>query len=341
VCYWRCDFITRGIIEMSKVTRSRISVLGICCALALLFFAGTAAVFAQGARKDDVVFNAQGRPMAGATVRVCTAAATGQPCAPLALIYSDAALTQALANPISSDGLGNYTFYAAPGRYEIEISGPSITTKQIPNVILPSDPTAPTFATVTTTSGISAFSLTLSGNLTVQGSAAITGALSVGGAPVPSTTADNQWTASQRFKGSDPWRDITAYMPAGGCDQSAFVVPHTTGTITAGTNTLVILADNNFKNGCGIFVASAGALERWSAVRACDSRAGSGAERECDGHGGLDNGALQSGGDRRELRNVSGERADHHDDGAGYAHTAQLRGRVLDVRGERCWLSGI
>jgi hypothetical protein len=28
----------------------------------------------------------------------------------LALIYSDAALMQALANPLSADGLGNYTF---------------------------------------------------------------------------------------------------------------------------------------------------------------------------------------------------------------------------------------
>src|ERR1700683_3163332 len=100
---------------------------------------------AQGSRKDDIVFNAQGRPMAGATVRVCTSSATGQPCSPLALIYSDPGLTMALANPLSADGLGNYTFYAVPGRYEIEIDGPGITTKQMPNVILPSDPSAPTF----------------------------------------------------------------------------------------------------------------------------------------------------------------------------------------------------
>ncbi len=213
---------------------------------------------AQGSRKDDIVFNAQGRPMAGATVRVCTAAATGQPCSPLALIYSDPGLTQALANPTTTDGLGNYTFYAAPGRYEVEISGPTITTKQLPNVILPSDPTAPTFTTVTTTSGISAFSLSLSGNLTVNGSAAVTGSLTVGGAPVPSTTADNQWTAAQRFKGPDPWRDITAYMPAGGCDQSAFTGSHTTGTISSGATALAIAFDNNFKNGCGIFIANAG-----------------------------------------------------------------------------------
>src|SRR5712692_5109071 len=133
---------------------------------------------AQGSRKDDIVFNSRGIPLAGATARVGDMPASGQPCTPLALIYSDAALTQALANPTTTDGLGNYFFYAAPGKYEIEISGPAITTKQIPNVILPSDPSAPTFTTLTTTSGITAFSLTLTGNLTATGSVNASGNLS-------------------------------------------------------------------------------------------------------------------------------------------------------------------
>src|SRR5216684_5082043 len=123
---------------------------------------------AQGTRKDDIVFNSRGIPLAGATVRVCAMPASGQPCTPLALIYSDVALTQALANPTTTDGLGNYFFYAAPGKYEIEISGPAITTKQIPNVILPNDPSSPTF-----TGAVSAFSLTLSGNLTVNGNTTV------------------------------------------------------------------------------------------------------------------------------------------------------------------------
>src|SRR6202140_5756189 len=156
---------------------------------------------AQGSRKDDIVFNSRGIPLAGATIRICAMPASGQPCSPLAQIYSDAALTQALANPTTTDGLGNYFFYPAPGKYEIEISGPGITTKQLPNVILPSDPSSPTFTSVTTTSGISAFSLTLAGNLTVSGSTAVAGTLTVGGAPVPSTNADNQWTGNQRFGG--------------------------------------------------------------------------------------------------------------------------------------------
>src|SRR5229473_1819459 len=130
---------------------------------------------AQGSRKDDIVFNSRGIPLAGATVRVCAMPASGQPCTPLALIYSDVALTQALANPTTTDGLGNYFFYAAPGKYEIEISGPAITTKQIPNVILPNDPSSPTFS-----GAISAFSLTLSGNLTVSGNTTVVGNLASG-----------------------------------------------------------------------------------------------------------------------------------------------------------------
>jgi hypothetical protein len=130
---------------------------------------------AQGTRKDDIVFNSRGVPLAGASVRVCTMPASGQPCTPLALIYSDAALTQALANPTSSDGLGNYHFYAAPGKYMIEISGPGITTKQIPDVIIPIDPTSANFS-----GNVSAFSLSLAGNLTVNGNTSVVGNLASG-----------------------------------------------------------------------------------------------------------------------------------------------------------------
>src|SRR5690349_1070128 len=136
--------------------------------------------FAQGSRKDDIVFNSRGVPLAGATIRVCAMPASGQPCAPLAQIYSDSALTQALANPTTTDGLGNYSFYAAPGKYEIEISGPGIATKQLPNVILPNDPSAPAFSSLSSTGAISAFSLNLTGNLTVNGSTTVVGNLASG-----------------------------------------------------------------------------------------------------------------------------------------------------------------
>ena len=151
-------------------------------ALALVFHAWPLVPVAkgQGTRKDDIVFNSRGVPLAGATVRICAMPASGQPCAPLALIYSDPGLTQALANPTASDGLGNYFFYAAPGKYEIEISGPGINTKQLPNVILPNDPSAPAFNSLSTTGAISAFSLNLTGNLTVNGSTTVLGNLASG-----------------------------------------------------------------------------------------------------------------------------------------------------------------
>src|SRR5256886_6397570 len=135
---------------------------------------------AQGSRKDDIVSNTRGIPLAAAPIRICAMPASGQPCAPLALIYSDAALTQALANPTTTDGLGNYFFYAAPGKYEIEISGPAITTKQIPNVILPNDPSAPNFSSISSAGSISAFSLNLAGNLSVTGNTTVIGNLASG-----------------------------------------------------------------------------------------------------------------------------------------------------------------
>lgn len=160
--------------------RKKFTTLSIWALVTLALHVLVPAAQAQGSRKDDIVFNSRGVPLAGATVRVCAMPASGQPCTPLAQIFSDAALTQALANPTTTDGLGNYFFYAAPGKYEIEFSGPGITTKQIPNVILPSDPTSPNFSSISSSGGISAFSLNLTGNLTVNGNTTVVGNLASG-----------------------------------------------------------------------------------------------------------------------------------------------------------------
>ena len=163
--------------------RSKLKMAFFFAALALLLHlvpGGVKPARAQSSRKDDIVFNSRGIPLSGASIRVCTMPASGQPCTPLANIYSDSALTQALANPTTTDGLGNYFFYAAPGKYMIEVSGPGITTKQIPNVILPNDPSTPTFSSVSSTGAINAFSLTLTGNLTVNGSTTVLGNLASG-----------------------------------------------------------------------------------------------------------------------------------------------------------------
>src|SRR5437867_1012344 len=265
-------------------------------------------VHAQGSRKDDIVFNSRGIPLAGATVRICAMPAGGQPCAPLALIYSDPGLTQALANPTASDGLGNYFFYAAPGKYEIEISGPGITTKQLPNVILPNDPSSPTF------NGISAFSLNLSGNLTVNGNTSVIGNLASGtlnltnqgtppGAassgtvnlytktadkllyykdetgtetgplgPGAQTNVTNNWSAvqnfnaNQRFKGPNPYVDITAPpYNARTCNPNATPCAiGLTASITSGQTTATISSASTFQNGDGVVIYGAGALHSMS-----------------------------------------------------------------------------
>ncbi len=235
--------------------------LAIAAALfALAFVVAPSRVHAQGSRKDDIVIGPRGTPLGGASVAICTqpAVTTTTPCSPLATLYSNSALTQALANPLTTDGLGNYVFYAAPGKYTIQIYGANLTTRVLPDVILPSDPSSPTFSTLTTTSGISAFSLSLGGNLTVAGNSAVTGTLTVGGAPVPSTAQDLQWASNQRFKGPIPYRDITAYGPAGGCPQVYYFAPPA-GTIASGSHTLTISGGAyTATNGCGVAVYGAG-----------------------------------------------------------------------------------
>jgi hypothetical protein len=83
---------------------------------------------AQRSRKDDIVFNSRGVPLAGASVRVCTMPATGQPCTPIARIYSDTALTQALTNPTPTNALGNDFFYASPRNHMIEVNAFSLNS---------------------------------------------------------------------------------------------------------------------------------------------------------------------------------------------------------------------
>lgn len=116
----------------------------------ILLSAGS--VFGQtSARKDDVVVN----PTAGVpnpTIRVCPNTATGSPCTPTANIFSDPGLTQALPNPFSGDTLGNYHFYASPGKYIIQVSGTNVSgTTTYTDVTLPNDPNNPAFTLINLT----------------------------------------------------------------------------------------------------------------------------------------------------------------------------------------------
>lgn len=72
------------------------------------------------------------RPLAGASVTVCTGSALPSPgsvCTGLASIYVDIGLTGLLSNPTSADSAGNYSFYAPGGvPYVISVSAVGFTT---------------------------------------------------------------------------------------------------------------------------------------------------------------------------------------------------------------------
>ncbi len=239
---------------------------------------------AQGSRKDDIVLNRFGQPVAGASITVCTSGATGTPCSPLASIYSDVALTQPLLNPLTSDGQGNYHFYASPGRYMVQISGAGVSATTIPDVLLPADPTSPSFQSLSVTQNISALNLNLSGNLTVsggvsspstlsapqQGSAApvqigphwypgtATGLCSVPAAPAVATETVSSGTGN--FSSATTYYvKITLFNRNGQTTAS----PATAYTPASGSTNrmLVQMADSSYRSGCygyRVYVSSSG-----------------------------------------------------------------------------------
>jgi hypothetical protein len=204
---------------MNRNFSLRASLFAITISTALIALATLAApaARAQGSRKDDIVFGPAGHPVAGATIRVCTPTATGTPCSPLANVYTDATLTVPTANPFQSDGIGNYHFYAAAGRYQIQITGPGINgTLTYPDAIL-----APDLGS-TGGSAISAFSLALGGNLTVagnstfSGNATIAGTLTAGGFnPGTLTPSILNVLGNESVQGPRPRVDVTGYGAKG------------------------------------------------------------------------------------------------------------------------------
>jgi hypothetical protein len=71
---------------------------------------------------EPAVPTGTGQPAPNASIRVCTATATGTPCSPTATIYVDPALSTPLANPFTSDVNGVWSFCAASGNYLTQIS---------------------------------------------------------------------------------------------------------------------------------------------------------------------------------------------------------------------------
>ena len=189
----------------ARASRVPLALLIIALVVLAIAFAAPGA-HAQGSRKDDVVFGPGGHPAAGASVLVCQSTATGTPCSPVATIYTDVTLTTPAPNPVTTDGLGNYHFYAPAGRYLLQISGPALVgTTNYPDVILPADTSS-----TATGNNLSAFGLTLGGNLTVAGNASVTGTLSAGTVSVSTLNPTSMAVTGNACQGGPkPWIDVT------------------------------------------------------------------------------------------------------------------------------------
>ncbi len=113
--------------------------------LGILALSGTTA-WAQGVRKDDFVRDSTGAAIPNKVVKVCASPANvGPPCTPLANIFSDITLTTPITqnDTFKTDSNGRYSFYAAPGRYFIQVLQDLVTELvRFPDVVLANDPSA-------------------------------------------------------------------------------------------------------------------------------------------------------------------------------------------------------
>jgi hypothetical protein len=103
---------------------------------------------------QDTILSKSGDYLPGLSVSVQT-----YPAGATATIYSDNGVTLA-TNPLTTDSLGRFSFYAADGRYQLVISGTGVTSQTISDILLedPADATA-----------LSATSLSVAGDITFTG----------------------------------------------------------------------------------------------------------------------------------------------------------------------------
>lgn len=79
---------------------------------------------------QDAILRTDGRPVSGASVTVTTTAGATP------TLYSDNGVTALASNVLTSDTSGEYSFYAANGRYNLAISGTGITSETRSDVVL-------------------------------------------------------------------------------------------------------------------------------------------------------------------------------------------------------------
>lgn len=81
----------------------------------------------MAARYFDVITDRRGNAVSAASVLVKTAAGVS------ASIYSDANLSTSIANPLTTNADGEFTFYAANGQYTFEVTASGFSTEIVSN----------------------------------------------------------------------------------------------------------------------------------------------------------------------------------------------------------------
>jgi hypothetical protein len=82
-------------------------------------------VLSQGAKYSDYTIDQFGHAVGGIQVRVCATSSPSTPppsslCTPLATLYADQTLTNTSNNPLTSDAVGNFSFFAPTGFYILQ-----------------------------------------------------------------------------------------------------------------------------------------------------------------------------------------------------------------------------
>src|SRR5712664_184621 len=166
---------------MHSLTRSRrlsieraskvLILLGVCFWAQSTFGQGVSV----GPRTVTATVNGQMRPVV-ATVTVCASGAAGLPCSPALsnVLFSNAALTQPVSNPTTTDANGNYTFFIAPGNYTLTETASGFSGYSYQTSVTCS-PSSCTVGTLTTTGAAS-----VGGTLSVSGFSTFSGGTSLG-----------------------------------------------------------------------------------------------------------------------------------------------------------------
>jgi hypothetical protein len=197
----------------------------------------TAPAFGQGSQRQSVSVSPQGTPIPGADVWACQAGSTpnysaAPPCT-LASIYSNPSLGTgyAITQPLVSDGLGNYTYYAAAGTYVEVITG-SNTTGYSSTIVLPCAPNS-------TASGCAGGAGNPAGSDTQVQINNHSQFGAVTGLAVDSSTSPSILTVplSESVKGPRPRVDATAYGadPTGAADSTTAITNAAAAACNAGS----------------------------------------------------------------------------------------------------------